>query len=120
MRAAAHYELDCSGLRLAALAVVGGGLVLAHLPAGVGLPCPFRALTGLPCPFCGLTTSLRALGGGRPSAAVRAAPLGLVVAAAAVASLVGVLPKRIRLPVPVLALAVGGEWLYELIRFHVF
>ena len=119
MITAARYEVDTSQLRLPAAAVVVGGLVLAHLPSSVGLPCPFRALTGVPCPFCGLTTSVRALGGGHLSTAVRAAPLGLVVVLAALLTLIGRLPTRIRLPLPVLGVAVAGEWIFELARFHI-
>jgi hypothetical protein len=66
-----------------------------------------------------LTTSVRALGGGHLSAAVRAAPLGLVVFAVAIVALVGLMPKRIRLPIPLLVAVVTAEWAFELIRFHV-
>jgi hypothetical protein len=103
-----------------AVGLVFGGIALAHLPSSVGIPCPLRALTGVPCPFCGLTTSVRALGGGHLSAAVRAAPLGLVVFAVAIVALLGLMPERVRLPIPLLAAAVTAEWVFELIRFHVF
>jgi len=115
---AARYEVDASHLRVPAAGLVVGGLVLAHLPSGVGLPCPLRAVTGVPCPFCGLTTAVRALGGGHLSASLRAAPLGLLVFAAAAVTLAGMAPKRIRLPVPALAAVLGGEWIFELARFH--
>lgn len=120
MITAARYEVDTSQLRIPAAGVLVGGLVLAHLPSSVGLPCPFRALTGVPCPFCGLTSSLRALGGAHLSTAVRAAPLGVVVVVAAALTLIGRLPTRFRLPLPVLGLAVAGEWIFELARFHIF
>jgi len=116
---AARYEVDTSRLRIPAAGLVMGGMVLAHLPSSVGLPCPLRALTGVPCPFCGLTTSLRALGGAHLSTAVRAAPLGIVIVVAAAVTLLGRLPTRIRLPVPLLAVAVAGEWIFELARFHI-
>jgi hypothetical protein len=115
---AARYEVDCSHLRVPAAGLVFGGLVLAHLPSSVGVPCPLRALTGVPCPFCGLTTSVRAVGGGHLSAALLAAPLGVVVFGAAVVRMMGLGPKRIQIPVPVVAMA--GEWIFELFRFHVF
>jgi hypothetical protein len=119
MITAARYEVDASHLRVPAAGVVVGGLVLAHLPSSVGLPCPLRTLTGVPCPFCGLTTSVRALGGGHLGASFRAAPLGLLVVGFALVALTGRIPGRLRLPVPALAVAVAGEWIFELFRFHV-
>ena len=117
--ATAPYEVELHRLRVPAAGVVGGGLVLAHLPASVGVPCPLRALTGVPCPFCGLTTSVRQLLGGRLHAAVAAAPLGLVVVAVALAALLGVAPAALRVPRWLLVLVLGAEWAFELVRFHV-
>src|SRR5206468_139072 len=65
-------ELGCAS-ELAAVATLAaaGGVPFAAgavLPAGgLGLPCPFRAVTGLPCPFCGATRAfvLAAHGDGR-------------------------------------------------------
>jgi Protein of unknown function (DUF2752) len=115
---AARYEVDTSHLRVPAAALLFGGLVLAHLPGGVGLPCPLRTFTGIPCPLCGLTTSVRAVGGGHLTTALRAAPLGLLVVGLALLTAVGRGPRRVRLPVPILASAVAGEWVFELVRFH--
>lgn len=39
----------------AGLAGAGAGLVGVKLLTGVGVACPFRALTGLLCPLCGST-----------------------------------------------------------------
>jgi len=119
MITAARYEVDLSHLRVPAAGVVLGGLVLAHLPTGVGIPCPLRTLTGVPCPFCGLTTSVRAVGGGHLWTGFRAAPLGLVAFVAAVMTLARLAPRKLRLPVPALAAAVAGEWIFELARYHV-
>ncbi len=116
---AVRYEVDSSHLRVPAAGLVFGGLLLAHLPTSVGLPCPLRTVTGIPCPFCGLTTSIRALGGGHLSASLRAAPLGLIAAGVAVVTLTGLVPRTIRLPVSALAFLVAGEWIFELARFHV-
>jgi hypothetical protein len=115
---AARYQVDTAPLRLPAAGLLAGGIVLAHLPSGVGLPCPLRSLTGIPCPFCGLTTSLRAVGGAHLATALRAAPLGLLVVVAALLTLLGRLPTRIRFPLPLLGLAVVAEWIFELVRFH--
>lgn len=112
------YEIDCTQLRLPAAGLLVGGIALAHLPSTLGLPCPFLLLTGLPCPFCGLTTSIRALGAAHVVAALQAAPLGILVALGAVCSLAGLLPSRIRIPIPILLVGLVGEWLFELARFH--
>ncbi len=36
--------------------MVGLGLSATYQFTGIGLPCPWRALTGTLCPFCGSTT----------------------------------------------------------------
>ena len=63
---------DAAASRTSGLALVAaGGMPFAAgavLPAGgLGVPCPFRAVTGLPCPFCGATRAfaLAAHGDGR-------------------------------------------------------
>jgi hypothetical protein len=125
-----RYEVDLRDLRRPSAILVVGGLVLAHLPSGVGLPCPLRTLTGVPCPFCGLTTSIRGALGGRPGQAWSAAPLGLVVLALALALSTDALvawmrraPRRldrvVGLPVPLLLGLLGAEWMFELHRFRV-
>jgi hypothetical protein len=66
------------------LAVVGGlfagGLALSALFAttGIGVPCPFLALTGWQCPFCGGTRMGAALLHGDLAAAYAFNPLVLV------------------------------------------
>lgn len=118
MTRAAPYEVELHRLSAPAAVALGGGLVLAHLPAGVGLPCPLRTLTGVPCPFCGVTTSVRQLFLGRLHAAVAAAPLGLVVVALAAATLLRLAPATLRIPRAVLVAGLGAEWVFELFRFH--
>ncbi len=112
------YPVDLTGIRRPAAALIAGGLVLAHLPTGVGIPCPLRTLTGVPCPFCGLTTSIRSACGGHLTAAAQAAPLGLLVLATAVAAVAGLLPRTTRLPRIPLVVLLAGEWVFELHRFH--
>jgi len=57
-----------------------GGLALSALYAttGVGLPCPFRALTGWDCPLCGSTRMGDALLHGDIRAAFEFNPLALI------------------------------------------
>jgi len=61
-------------------AFLAGGLALSALYAttGVGLPCPFRALTGWDCPFCGGTRMGDALLHGDIRTAFEFNPLALV------------------------------------------
>jgi hypothetical protein len=125
-----RYEVDLRGLSRPAAVMLAGGLVLSHLPNGVGLPCPLRALTGVPCPFCGITTSVRSALGGHLGRALSVAPLGLVVLALALALCGDHLRARVRhrprilnrvLSVPLVPLLVvlGAEWIFELHRFGV-
>jgi hypothetical protein len=113
------YEIDLRRLRKPGAVLLAGGLVFAHLPSWIGLPCPLRALTGVPCPFCGLTISVRQLCGGHVTSALSAAPLGLVVVLLAVLAVLGVGPRAIRLPPAAYLAVLLGEWLFELVRFHV-
>lgn len=117
---AAPYEIDVRRLRTPAVIFLAGGLLLAHLPAGVGLPCPLRTLTGVPCPLCGVTTSVRDTLGGHVRAGFAAAPLGLVLiafaAVAAVAARWG--PINVRFLRPIVVVGVVAEWVFELHRFH--
>src|SRR5512132_3576466 len=61
-------------------AFFAGGLALSALYAttGIGLPCPFRALTGWDCPLCGGTRMGGALLHGDVLAAFGFNPLALV------------------------------------------
>ncbi len=61
------------------LAALATGLVLgiALLNIEVAQPyCGIKAQTGYPCPTCGMTTSFRALAGGRAAKAFEAHPFG--------------------------------------------
>ncbi len=61
-------------------ALFAGGLALSALYAttGVGLPCPFRAVTGWDCPLCGGTRMGAALLDGDLLAAFGHNPLALI------------------------------------------
>jgi hypothetical protein len=68
----------------AGLPVVGGlfagglGLSVVYATTGVGLPCPFRALTGWQCPLCGGTRMGAALLHGDVAAGYALNPLAFV------------------------------------------
>ncbi len=59
-----------------------------HEQLGLG-PCQFEKWTGKPCPTCGMTTAFSLLMHGRPVAAARANPAGLLLALAGVPLAVG-------------------------------
>ena len=89
-------------------AFFAGGLALSALYAatGVGLPCPFRAVTGWECPLCGGTRMGDALLHGDLGAAFTFNPLAL--AGLVIIGLLGVLwlveaagGPALRLPRPV-------------------
>jgi hypothetical protein len=117
MIAAARYEVGLTRLRFPGGVLLIGGLVLAHLPEGVGLPCPLRSLTGIPCPFCGLTTSVRAAFGGHIGTSIAAAPLGLLVIAIAALVVLGVAPRKLVLHPFLIVVPLFAEWMFELHRF---
>ena len=119
MNALAPYEVDVRRVRKPAAIFLAGGLVLAHLPAGVGLPCPLRTLTGVPCPFCGLTTSVRDTLGGRVRSGLSVAPLGLILVIAAIAVILRLGPGNVRVLRPIVIVGLLAEWCFELFRYHV-
>lgn len=78
---------------LAGYAAFGLGVSALYASTGIGLPCPFRALTGWECPFCGGTRLGSALLHGDIAAAFRYNPVVFI-------SLV-------------LGVAVGALWIIE-------
>ena len=108
--------LDPTGLRSAGLAMLGLGAVLPLLPGNAGLPCPLRTLTGVPCPLCGMSTSVEAVVRLDLHGALTANPAGLLAVAIAIALLV-VRPRRLRIPIYIVPLALAAMWLFELHRF---
>ena len=73
-RSAARSRLTVTG------GILAGGLALSVLYAttGIGLPCPFRALTGWQCPLCGGTRMGAALLHGDLWSAFSANPVALL------------------------------------------
>ena len=113
------YPIDTGRSRQIAIGLAGISFGLAHLPASVGLPCPLRSLTGVPCPFCGMTTALRALGGGHVANSLQAAPLGMILVLVVLLMAIRRANPPLRVPVWYLLTPITAEWLYELTRYHV-
>src|SRR5579863_9034531 len=113
----ASTTFDLSDMRGAAIALLGGGAVLALVPGHAGAPCPLRTLTGVPCPLCGSTTSVEDLFRGHPLGALQANPLGLFAVAAAIVLLVRRPRREIRVPLSALCAMLFALWLFELHRF---
>jgi hypothetical protein len=110
-------ELEVSGLRCAAAAMLVAGAALPLLPGHAGLPCPLRTLTGVPCPLCGSTTSVEATLHGHPLAALGANPLGPLLVAAALALVVRTPRHAVRVPLVLVLVAAAVLWSFELRRF---
>lgn len=86
---ATQFSARAALARTVAFGAAGAAIAGAHLLFGIGLPCPFLALTGWQCPFCGGTRAAGALATGDLTAAwahnafivVGAAVLGLCLIA---------------------------------------
>lgn len=52
---ASGFDARAARAAAAGLGAVGAGLVALNTTIGVGVTCPFRALTGWRCPLCGST-----------------------------------------------------------------
>jgi len=107
--------LDSARLRPAVL--IAGVALVAMLAGAPGIPCLLRQTTGIPCPCCGMTTSVCELVTGDLGASVQANPLGVVVVAVALVSLV----RRFSLRVPA-GVGLGvlfASWVYQLVRLGV-
>lgn len=111
--------VDLGALRGPGAAMVGLGLLLPLLPHHPGLPCPLRTITGVPCPLCGMSTAVESGLTAHFVASVQANPFGLV--AIVVAALLLVVPRmrRLRVPTPVIGVALSASWAWELRRFGV-
>jgi len=91
-------------LPLALLSVLVAFEVLSRLPLGIAYVCPLYATTGFYCATCGVSRATFALLHGNLRAAFDLNPLYVVslpvVAYAAVAGWLRLLPVRFRLPLP--------------------
>jgi hypothetical protein len=115
---AARLEVDLRPFRYLGAAMLALGLVLPHVAGDPGLPCPLRSVTGVPCPMCGMTTSVKAVLGGRLHPAFAANPAGLLAVAVAIALLARPAWRHLSVPTAVLAGGVALSWLFQLHRFH--
>ena len=111
-----YTRILLSILALGLLGVFAIAVWLQPDPRGYGThqqlglpPCQFRDWIGYPCPHCGMTTSFANVVRGRFSAAWRANPLGIVLAAVFAFSSVWCLST-----------SVSGRWVLTDQPFHWF
>ena len=102
-------------VQVGAVGLVGLGVAGVHLVTGLGVPCPFRALTGWLCPFCGGTHMAEALLRGDVLAAWLANPLALIVSALIGIRSAGLVVELVRSPS-----APARRWLPAFCRRHAF
>ena len=127
-----------AAVAVASAAVLTLAAFLEPSPTGLGthsqlnLPaCGWIATVDVPCPTCGMTTAFSHAADGHFLAAVSAQPMGALLAVAtAMALLVGSFVAATGSPVAslfvrlwsrrtawVLALAVGGSWIYKILAY---
>lgn len=87
LRATRGERAACACLALGAATVIGIAAWLQPSPAGHGThqalglaPCGWMAGMGIPCPTCGMTTAFAHAAHGDLAAALRAQPMGLLLA----------------------------------------
>jgi hypothetical protein len=123
---------------ICAAAVLGLAAWLEPSPAGLGThsqlampPCGWIVMVDVPCPTCGMTTAFAHAANGSFIAALRAQPMGAVLALAAAMALVvgvytGVTGSRVAVLFTrlwskraawALGLGVGGAWVYKIIVY---
>jgi len=101
-------------LRYAGLAMLALATSWPLLPAGAGLPCPFRTITGIPCPFCGMTRSVTATVHFDFAAAFDLNPAGIAVVASALLLLVTWRVRRVHIPLWTIPTVLVVLWAYQI------
>ncbi|MHC4801094.1 MAG: DUF2752 domain-containing protein [Planctomycetota bacterium] len=127
-----------AAVAIGAAAILGLAAWLEPSPAGLGThsqlampPCGWIAMVDVPCPTCGMTTAFAHAADGALVAALRAQPVGGILAVAvAMALIVGVYTAVTGSRVAVLftqlwgkraawalGLGVGGAWVYKVLTY---
>ncbi|MDQ3877227.1 MAG: DUF2752 domain-containing protein [Actinomycetota bacterium] len=114
-----HVEIDTRYLRGPAFGMLAAGVLLPIL-GHPGAACPLRTLTGIPCPLCGASTSVEAAVRGHVVTALKTNPLGVIAVAIAAFAVATRRTYVWRVPLWAVAVALGGAWLVELVRFKPF
>ncbi len=109
-------RIDAGDLRIAGGLMVLLALIRPFIPLDLGVLCPLRAVTGVPCPFCGMTTSVTAAVHFDIAGAVAANPAGIVAVGVALLLLIR-RPTSVKVSMPLVLLALGAMWVFELSRY---
>jgi hypothetical protein len=110
-------EIPLRPLRVAGLLLVPAAAALSVAPVDPVPPCPLRALTGLPCPLCGSTRGVLAAVHGDLGRALSLNPASILVLVLAVLIVAGWRFEQVRIPVWVIAVAMGVLWTYQLFKY---
>ena len=116
--AARRVSVDLVGLRFAGAAMLAAGYALPLL-GHPGPGCLLRAATGIPCPLCGMSTSVQDAVRLNLEDALASNPAGIAAVVASLVLLVNRRPKVAEVPAWAIAIALGGMWMYQMIRFSV-
>jgi hypothetical protein len=113
---AALVELDTRPLRVAGAAMLATAAVLPAVAHGPAL-CPLRAMTGVPCPFCGMTRGVVDAVHGDVGGSLLMNPGALLLVAAAVLLVLGVIRGRVTFPRWALVAGIAALWSFQLVKY---
>lgn len=111
-------KVEAADLRSAGMLMLILAFLRPLVPFEAGVLCPLRATTGVPCPLCGMTTSVTAAVHLDLSAAMTANPAGIVAVLIA-AYLIVRRPRYLVVSLPLIVLALGAMWVFELNRYGI-
>jgi hypothetical protein len=116
---AALIELDTRPLRVAGAAMLATAAVLPAVAHAGPVLCPLRAMTGVPCPFCGMTRGVVDAVHGDVGGSLSMNPGALLLVAAALVLVLGVVRGRVTFPRWSLVAAIAALWCFQLVKYAI-